>query len=76
MASQDWLSKDFYAVLGVPKEADEAAIKKAYRKLARKLHPDQNAGDPKGRSASRRSARHMPCCPIPTSVTNTTSFGR
>ena len=37
----------FYAVLGVPKEADDAAIKKAYRKLARKLHPDQNAGDPK-----------------------------
>ena len=47
MASQDWLSKDFYAVLGVPKDADEAAVKKAYRKLARKLHPDQNAGDPK-----------------------------
>ena len=47
MASQDWLTKDFYAVLGVPKDADEATIKKTYRKLARKLHPDQNAGDAK-----------------------------
>jgi molecular chaperone DnaJ len=47
MASQDWLEKDFYAILGVPQGADEATIKKAYRKLARKMHPDQNAGDPK-----------------------------
>jgi molecular chaperone DnaJ len=46
MASQDWFEKDFYAILGVPQDADEAAIKKAYRKLARKHHPDQNAGDP------------------------------
>jgi molecular chaperone DnaJ len=45
MASQDWLDKDFYAILGVPSDADEATIKKTYRKLARKLHPDQNAGD-------------------------------
>ncbi len=45
MASQDWFEKDFYAILGVPKDADGAAIKKAYRKLARKHHPDQNAGD-------------------------------
>ncbi|MDQ1482577.1 MAG: molecular chaperone DnaJ [Actinomycetota bacterium] len=45
MASQDWFEKDFYAILGVPADADSAAIKKAYRKLARKLHPDQNAGD-------------------------------
>jgi len=45
MASQDWFEKDFYAILGVPKDADQAAIKKAYRKLARKHHPDQNAGD-------------------------------
>ncbi|HYN30463.1 MAG TPA: DnaJ C-terminal domain-containing protein [Dermatophilaceae bacterium] len=45
MASQDWFEKDFYAILGVPSGADQAAIKKAYRKLARKHHPDQNAGD-------------------------------
>ena len=45
MASQDWFEKDFYAILGVPAGADAAAIKQAYRKLARTLHPDQNPGD-------------------------------
>ncbi|HEY3436291.1 MAG TPA: DnaJ C-terminal domain-containing protein [Actinotalea sp.] len=46
MAGQDWFEKDFYATLGVPKNADAAAIKKAYRKLARTLHPDHNPDDP------------------------------
>ena len=42
---QDWAEKDFYAVLGVPHDADAAEIKKAYRKKARTLHPDANPGD-------------------------------
>lgn len=37
--------KDYYKVLGVDKNADEKAIKKAYRQLARKYHPDKNPGD-------------------------------
>lgn len=45
--SRDLLEKDLYKVLGVPKDATEAEIKKAYRKLAREFHPDANKGDAK-----------------------------
>jgi molecular chaperone DnaJ len=45
MSTKDWLEKDFYKVLGVSKTAEQDEIKKSYRKLARKYHPDSNAGD-------------------------------
>jgi molecular chaperone DnaJ len=44
-SNADWANKDFYKVLGVDKDAEAAAIKKAYRKLAREHHPDSKPGD-------------------------------
>lgn len=43
--NRDWIEKDFYKTLGVADEATSEEIKKAYRQLARKHHPDTNAGD-------------------------------
>ncbi|WP_456286648.1 DnaJ domain-containing protein [Microbacterium sp. JZ70] len=45
MASQDWFDKDFYKILGVDKNVSDADLKKTYRKLARRYHPDSNPGD-------------------------------
>ncbi|MCC2028280.1 DnaJ C-terminal domain-containing protein [Microbacterium tenebrionis] len=45
MASQDWFDKDFYKTLGVAKDVSDSDLKKTYRKLARKYHPDSNQGD-------------------------------
>ena len=38
--------QDYYDTLGISKDADDASIKRAYRKMAKKYHPDMNQGDP------------------------------
>jgi molecular chaperone DnaJ len=47
LSTKDFLEKDYYKTLGVAEGASADEIKKSYRKLARKYHPDANKGDPK-----------------------------
>jgi molecular chaperone DnaJ len=46
MSQREWVDKDFYRILGVRKDASKDDIKRAYRKLAQKHHPDANKDDP------------------------------
>ena len=50
------MPRDYYEILGVGRDADEAQIKKAFRRLARELHPDVNAHDPEAESKFKEAA--------------------
>ncbi len=50
------MPRDYYEVLGVGRDADEATIKKSFRKLARELHPDVNAHDPEAEAKFKEAA--------------------
>ena len=50
------MPRDYYEVLGVDRGADEAAVKKAFRRLARELHPDVNAHDPEAEEKFKEAA--------------------
>jgi molecular chaperone DnaJ len=50
------MPRDYYEVLGVSRDADDAAVKKAFRKLARELHPDVNAHDPDAEAKFKEAA--------------------
>src|ERR1700755_909255 len=50
------MARDAYEVLGVPRDADETQVKKAFRKLARELHPDVNAHDPDAEEKFKEAA--------------------
>src|ERR687887_2874939 len=50
------MPRDYYEVLGVERGAGEAEIKKAFRRLARELHPDVNAHDPEAEEKFKEAA--------------------
>lgn len=56
MSTKDWIEKDYYKVLGVSKNASADDIRKAFRKIARDNHPDQNPGDAKAEARFKEAS--------------------
>ena len=68
--------KDYYEILGVPRTATQADIKKAFRKLARQHHPDQNPGDKAAEQRFKDVNEANDVLSDPTSASSTTSSAR
>ena len=64
--------RDFYEVLGVAREASADDIKKAYRQMALKFHPDRNPGDEEAPKRFKEAAEAYEVFRTPTSVSGTT----
>ena len=56
MSTKDWVEKDYYKVLGVSKNASEDEIRKAFRKIASKNHPDRHPGDKKAEARFKEAS--------------------
>lgn len=68
-------TKDFYQILGVTKNSSEEEIKKAYRKLAMKFHPDKNPGDKKSEEKFKEISEAYDVLSDPTKKKNYDQFG-
>ena len=66
--------RDYYEVLGVDKNADAATIKKAYRTLAKKYHPDANPGNEEAAAKFKEHQKHMRCYLMMKRESSTTSL--
>ncbi len=69
------MSKDYYKILGVEKNASEDDIKKAYRKMAMKYHPDKNPDNPEAESKFKEAAEAYDVLSTPDKKSNYDRFG-
>ena len=65
--------QDYYKLLDLPRNATEADIKKAYRRLAMKFHPDRNPDDPEAEHKFKEARKPTRCSPTRTSARSTIS---